>query len=105
MSAFMAYGVLGAVLTHFSHPNPVTRYLSDASYWIYLVHYPLVVFIGGMLASTAFPPAVKFAATVAVATPILLGTYHLCVRFTAIGIVLNGRRHVRDANGQVIPAT
>jgi glucan biosynthesis protein C len=105
MSAFMAFGMLGAVLTYCSRPNPVTRYLSDASYWIYLVHYPLIAFIGGMLASTAVAPALKFAATVAATTPILLGSYHLCVRFTAIGIVLNGRKHVRDANGRAIPAT
>ncbi len=91
MSAFLVFGVLGLFLAHCDLPNPVIRYLSDASYWIYLVHLPLVLLIGGILSTTALPAALKWVATLTVSTPILLLTYHSCVRFTAIGSLLNGQ--------------
>jgi glucan biosynthesis protein C len=103
MVAFMAFGVLGVFVAHCDGPNRVMRYLSESSYWIYLMHYPLVTFIGGLLASTQSPPLVKLAATIAVATPILLLTYHFGVRFTAIGVLLNGRKHVRYRGAEAVP--
>jgi hypothetical protein len=56
-----------------------------------------------LLASTQSPPVVKLAATIAVATPILLLTYHFGVRFTAIGVLLNGRKHVRYRGAEAVP--
>lgn len=71
------------------------RYLSDASYWTYIVHLPVVIFIAGLLAPWALPSGVKFAIVLSATTAVCLWTYHAFVRSTAIGQLLNGRRHAR----------
>jgi glucan biosynthesis protein C len=103
MTSFLAFGLLGLFLTYCERPNWIMRYLSDASYWVYLVHLPLILIIGGLLATTALPEGPRLALTVLLALPILLLSYHLCVRFTAIGAVLNGRKPIRppDLGGAV----
>jgi hypothetical protein len=39
---------------------------------------------------------IKFAAILVVGLPVMLASYELLVRYTYIGIVLNGRRFRRD---------
>jgi hypothetical protein len=43
-----------------------------------------------------WPWPIKFATILVVALPVMLTSYHLLVRYTYIGIVLNGRRSRRD---------
>jgi len=93
----MVLGVIGLFLKLFDRPSPAARYVSDASYWIYLVHYPLVVLLGGLLAPTSLPSAVKFLLVIGIATPLLLLSYHLGVRATVVGLFLNGRRYAGGA--------
>ena len=71
------------------------RYVSDASYWMYLVHLPFAIGIPGVLAPAPLPAIVKFAITVAITTAATLVSYHYLVRATAIGALLNGRRYPR----------
>ncbi len=96
MSAFMTFGLLGLFLTYGEKPSAATRYVSDASYWTYLVHLPVVVFIGGLLVPADLPAIAKWSMTLAVTMPLVLLSYQWCVRFTAIGMLLNGRRQVRS---------
>lgn len=37
------FGLIGAAVTFLSGHSPVRRYLADASYWIYIVHIPIVM--------------------------------------------------------------
>lgn len=68
------------------------RYVSDASYWLYLGHLPLV--LGGQVLAVSWPISVhlKFALICVAVTGILLATYQLGVRYTFVGRVLNGHR-------------
>ncbi len=75
------------------------RYLSDASYWIYLWHLPLIVAGQRILVDWAVNPHLKFAILCLVVPLILLVLYRFCVRYTRVGTVLNGRR-VRGITGQ-----
>lgn len=36
------FGLLGVTLRFFDRPNRVVRYLADSSYWIYLIHLPVI---------------------------------------------------------------
>jgi peptidoglycan/LPS O-acetylase OafA/YrhL len=91
----LLYGVTGLFLRYCECNRPVQRYLSDGSYWMYLIHLPIVIWTQGLLAGIAMSPVLKFTIVVAVATLATLVTYHFFVRATAIGAMLNGRRFER----------
>ena len=68
------------------------RYVSDSSYWQYLVHVPLVIAGQALLRELNLPAMVKLTLLIAVATAILLVSYRFLVRYTWIGRLLNGPR-------------
>jgi acyltransferase-like protein len=88
---------VGAAVRFLSDPHPVTRYLADASYWVYLMHMSTVIFFITLLRPLDWHWSVKLAITVGGSLPILLVSYHYLVRFTWIGAILNGRRHAAPA--------
>jgi glucan biosynthesis protein C len=92
-------GIAGAFVSFLDRPRPVVRYLSDAAYWMYLVHLPVAIWVAGLLAPTALPAFVKFVVVLLTTTAVTLATYHLFVRSTAIGALLNGRRYPRALAG------
>ena len=89
------YGVTGFFVRYFEDARPVQRYLSDASYWMYLIHLPFAIWIPGALAPLAIPAALKLLIVLAGTVGVTLATYHLFVRSTAIGAFLNGRKFDR----------
>lgn len=93
------FAALGLALRFMSGFNPTWRYLADASYWLYLIHLPIVMALQVALSQRDWPGLVKFAIILLVAIPPMLASYHLLVRFTFIGTVLNGRR----AEKRVLP--
>jgi len=91
------FAFVGAAVRFLSGPSPVTRYLADASYWVYLMHMTTVIFFVTLLRPYDWHWSAKLAIYVGGSMPILLLTYHYLVRFTWIGAILNGRRHPRPA--------
>jgi surface polysaccharide O-acyltransferase-like enzyme len=91
----LIFGITGLFVRYCARPSPLARYLADASYWMYLVHLPLTIWIPGLLASVVLPAVVKFSAVLSVTVCITLLTYYAFVRSTAVGALLNGRRYPR----------
>ena len=89
------FAALGLALRFRSRFSPTWRYLADASYWLYLIHLPIVMALQVALSQRDWPALVKFAIILLVAIPPMLASYHLMVRFSFIGTVLNGRRAER----------
>ena len=89
------YALLGVAARVITRPVPWIRYLADASYWMYLVHLPLLVAIAIPLADLPWPIVLKLLLTWVVATVVMLLSYDLMVRSTWIGAWLNGRRSPR----------
>jgi peptidoglycan/LPS O-acetylase OafA/YrhL len=89
------FAFVGAAVRFLSTPHPVTRYLADASYWIYLMHLSTLIFFITLLRPFDLHWSIKLVISVGGSMPILLLTYHWFVRFTWIGAMLNGRRHPR----------
>ena len=85
-------GFLGLFRRWLDAPSPGWRYLSDASYWIYLVHWPPVLALPPLLAGWDAPGFIKFALALGAVSAITLVTYHYGVRSTWVGKRLNGRR-------------
>ncbi|QKW32029.1 acyltransferase family protein [Nocardiopsis flavescens] len=86
------YGLTALMVKVFSREHPAIRYLADASYWMYLMHLPLLVAIEIPLAGLDWPVAAKLLLNWVVTTALLLGSYQLLVRRTVLGRWLNGPR-------------
>jgi peptidoglycan/LPS O-acetylase OafA/YrhL len=99
-----SFGILGAALTFLSGHSPARRYLADASYWIYLVHLPLVLVLQQLAVFVHWPWWVEYPLILAVAFPIMLASYQVLVRYTWVGAILNGRRQPRPARVAALPA-
>lgn len=91
----VTYGLVGVCERFLTRSRPAIRYLADASYWMYLLHLPIVVAIGMGLADLSLPVPVKLLITLIGSSAVLLLSYQLLVRRTRIGGWLNGRRHPR----------
>jgi glucans biosynthesis protein C len=89
------FAFVGAAVRYLSTPHPVTRYLADASYWVYLMHLSTLLFFNVLLRPYDWHWSIKLTIYIGGSMPILLVTYHYFVRFTWIGAMLNGRRHPR----------
>ncbi|HLF11747.1 MAG TPA: acyltransferase family protein [Gammaproteobacteria bacterium] len=89
------FAFIGAAVRFLSDARPVTRYLADASYWIYLMHMTTILFFITLLRPYDWHWSIKFVIMIGGSMSILLVTYHYLVRFTWIGAILNGRRHPR----------
>lgn len=94
----MIFGLLGLFQHRASRPLAPIRYLSEASFWIYLVHFPIVLLLQILIKDVALPALPKFALVVAAAALILLGSYEALVRQTILGTLLNGRP-ISEARG------
>lgn len=83
IAAFMSFALLGLYQAYLNRESAIGRYVSDASYWIYLVHFPLVIAFAGLFTVTSLPAIAKYLLTVGMATPIVWSTYHFGVRHTS----------------------
>ena len=84
--------VLSLALRFASGYSAVRRYLADASYWVYIVHLPLVMVGQILVVNETWPWFVKFGVVIAGTMAISLLTYQLLVRHSFVGGWLNGRR-------------
>ena len=91
----LVYGLFGLFLRYMNNPSPRWRYMADASYWIYIVHVPVIILLPLLIANVSLPALVKLALVVTAATGLILLTYRYFVRSTLIGKQLNGRRYPR----------
>ena len=86
------FAVWGLFAKFLSGARPWVRYLADASYWIYLIHLPVLVLVQLSLARTGLPPLLRLGIATTVAIGVALATYALLVRYTRIGNLLHGPR-------------
>jgi len=90
------FGLIGLAVRTLARPDARIRYLADASYWIYLVHLPLVAALQVVAGPLPLHWTVKFPAILVAAFAVLLASYRYLVRGTVIGQTLNGRRLPRS---------
>ena len=87
----LIFGCIGFSQHHFDSESRFWRYFSDSSYWFYLAHLPIQFQILIWFGQEPWHWLVKFAVYVFGTLAVLLPTYHLLVRPTPIGWMLNGR--------------
>jgi ABC-type multidrug transport system ATPase subunit/peptidoglycan/LPS O-acetylase OafA/YrhL len=87
------FAIIGIALRFFGDDSPRRRYISDASYFIYIMHLPIVFLLQAAVGQLPWHWSLKFPVVVFGALGLLFGMYHVGVRRTFIGEVLNGTRH------------
>jgi glucans biosynthesis protein C len=93
----LVLGLLGLARRFGSTPNRRLRYWTDASYWIYLSHFPVMAGFALIIAGLAMPEALRLAILVVATLAVIFPAYGVFVRHTAIGRVLHGPRPRRES--------
>ena len=103
-AVLLALALMGSCEALLRAPRPWVRWMADASYWIYLVHLPVVAWLtfwlghldraGRLAALTGFAwsAELKFLAATIATTVFGLLTYRYLVRDSPLGTLLNGTR-------------
>lgn len=95
ISVYMVLTLLVLGKKFLDQENAFFRYMSQSSYWVYLVHVPIILFIQILLMDMNWNLWLKYFVAVASTFIISLLSYQLLVRYTPIGWMLNGRRPIK----------
>lgn len=88
----LIYLLIGSALRFFDRDSPWILYVSQSSYWVYLVHLPLVFLTGWWLVQFDFPAPLKFLLVCGLTAVAAFLTFHYWVQKTWISDFLHGRR-------------
>ncbi len=92
VAAHMTLVSLAAGKAFFDQSNRGLRLIADSSYWVYLIHLPVLFFVQFALLDVDWGLGTEFAVSSFGTIAIGLASYLLFVRWTPIGWLLNGRR-------------
>jgi glucans biosynthesis protein C len=98
------FGLIGLSIKYFNSYSKTIRYLSDASYWIYLIHVLFVASIPVLLYPLKLSSLTVYIIIVPLTLCLSLVSYHYVVRPTIIGKLLNGKIYQRRRNREVTPS-
>jgi glucan biosynthesis protein C len=101
-----AFAAMGLCLRFLSGHSAIRRYLADASYWVYILHLPLVMLAQVWIQDWAGPWWLKLGGVSLGVFAVCLISYELTVRHGFMGRWLNGRRIPwrRAADPAAVPA-
>ena len=89
----LVFGCMGFFQAFCAQHSPGWRYVADSSYWLYVVHIPLVPFLEILIFNWELAVWVKFPLLLLVSFVLLFASYHFFVRSTPVGRLLNGRSY------------
>ncbi len=87
-----SFALIGLFVRYFQHSNRVLRYLAGSSYWVYLTHPLGTIGFGVLLYDASLGLAAKMLVNIALTSGACLLSYHLLVRSSWLGRLLNGPR-------------
>ena len=85
-------GFVGLFMRLLTRNSLRVRWLADSSYWIYIMHLPVVAFLNFYMFRFGWPAEVKLLLVCAITALIGIVTYRYLVRYTPLGWLLNGQR-------------
>jgi peptidoglycan/LPS O-acetylase OafA/YrhL len=92
ISVMMTFATLILGKKYLNQNSVTMRYFADASYWIYIIHLPLLFFIQFYLLDVKWNMWVELMLSIVLTLSIGMLSYFLLVRWTFIGRMLNGKR-------------
>lgn len=97
------FGFTGLFIRYGSKHSALMRYVSDASYWFYLIHLPITLILPGLIMNWQLHAVFKFMIVLSFTLALCAVTYHYFVRSTFIGKFLNGRKYPRSISIEQTP--
>lgn len=91
-TVLLVAGIMGVFLRWVNAEKPFLRYLSDSSYWIYLVHVGILNAVEPWLGNMEIWGPGKFFLSTGITLLAGLLSYEWVVRYTIIGVYLHGPR-------------
>ena len=92
----LIYAFMGLFLRYLDYASPWILYVSQSSYWVYLVHLPVISFAAWWMLPYDLPAVAKFACIVTFTSFVCVVTYHYLVQSSWISSLLNGKRFNLD---------
>ena len=89
------FGFTGLFIRYASNHSAKMRYISDASYWVYLLHLSFTAFVPGLIVNWPINSTLKFLTVLIASGTVSFLSYHYFVRGSFIGHFLNGRKYSR----------
>jgi len=97
--AIMMWSLVSLTVGAFKHclnrPSKIVRYVADSSYWLYLIHLPIVIWLQVAFAELPMHWSIKLASISVLTLFISFLLYDIFIRSTFIGAILNGKRKPR----------
>jgi peptidoglycan/LPS O-acetylase OafA/YrhL len=90
---YWVFGLIGAAVRFLDRPSAFWRYLADASFFVYIIHLPIVYALQTWMIRWPLHWSMKYALIVALTTVIVFAMYHFLVRSTFVGKFINGRKY------------
>ena len=83
----VSLGLIGLAIQHITHLNKATAYLAAASFWVYLVHHPILglIHVDLKLLMPSVAPGLKMCIAFVLCSFVSLLTYEAFVRKTRLG--------------------
>lgn len=88
----LIYTITGLFLRYLDYESPWILYISQSSYWVYLIHMPVVSFAAWFMLAYDLHVVVKFPIVLLFTVVVCFSTYHYLVQRTWVSVLLNGRR-------------
>ncbi len=87
------FALIGIFERFFASYSPTWRYLTDSSYWVYLIHIVFTMLFAVALMDMDWPAEAKFLVVCLLTLIVCYSSYHLLVRRSFIGLLLNGKKY------------
>ncbi len=92
LSALLTLSALLVGQRCLARSNALLKFCADSSYWVYLIHLPIILFLQTLLIPIALPVLGKLVVVTLVTWLLCMATYVVFVRYTPVGWMLNGKR-------------
>lgn len=86
------FGLIGLFQQAFATHRTWVRWVADSSYWVYIMHLPVVLVVAALMFELPLPADLKFLIVCIVTGALGFATYWAFIRYTFIGTMLNGKR-------------
>lgn len=88
---FWSQLLISGAARHFDRPSALVRYLSAASFTVYLFHMPIVLWLGLVLLPVHWPPIAEFVVIVVLTLALCIGIHEVIRRSGLLAFLFNGK--------------